>query len=69
MSYVSPSSSSEGSTRRFYLYIVYRPDTATSNCENSYTLPALGCSLNLLFNASVRRATNTEFNVVVLGRN
>ncbi|KZV54943.1 hypothetical protein F511_35667 [Dorcoceras hygrometricum] len=35
MSYVSPSSSSKGSTRRFDLYIVYRPDPATSSCENS----------------------------------
>ncbi|KZV34167.1 nuclear-pore anchor [Dorcoceras hygrometricum] len=35
MSYVSPSSSSEGSTRIFDLYIVYRPDPATSSCENS----------------------------------
>ncbi|KZV15829.1 RNA polymerase beta subunit [Dorcoceras hygrometricum] len=35
ISYVSPSSSSEGSTRRFDLYIVYRPDSATSSCENS----------------------------------
>ncbi|KZV31340.1 hypothetical protein F511_28274 [Dorcoceras hygrometricum] len=68
MSYVSPSSSSEGSTRRFDLYIVYRPDPATSSCENSWTLQALGFSLNHLFNAYVRKATNTEFNVVVLGR-
>ncbi|KZV46600.1 pentatricopeptide repeat-containing protein-like [Dorcoceras hygrometricum] len=31
----------EGSTRRFDLYIVYRPDPATSSYENSYTPPAL----------------------------
>ncbi|KZV39398.1 hypothetical protein F511_43260 [Dorcoceras hygrometricum] len=66
MSYVSPSSSSEGSTRRFDLYIVYRPDPAT----NSARTPRLyqPSAVTHLFYTYVRKATNTEFNVVVLGR-
>ncbi|KZV36323.1 carboxyl-terminal-processing peptidase 1, chloroplastic [Dorcoceras hygrometricum] len=35
MYYVSPSSTSEGSTRRFDLYNEYRSDPTTSSCENS----------------------------------
>ncbi|KZV36697.1 hypothetical protein F511_06690 [Dorcoceras hygrometricum] len=35
MAYVSPSSSSEGSTRRFDLHIVYRPDPAFMEVRTS----------------------------------
>ncbi|KZV20847.1 hypothetical protein F511_40653 [Dorcoceras hygrometricum] len=66
MSYVFPSSSSEGSTRRFDLHIVYRPDPTTSSWET----PRLHQPLVVthLFYDYVRKATDTEFNVVVLGR-
>ncbi|KZV34526.1 hypothetical protein F511_21763 [Dorcoceras hygrometricum] len=66
MSYVSPSSSSEGSTRRFDLHIVYRPDPQPAAART----PRLHqpSAVTHLFYVYVRKATNTEFNVVVLGR-
>ncbi|KZV40348.1 RING finger and CHY zinc finger domain-containing protein 1-like [Dorcoceras hygrometricum] len=66
MSYVSPSSSSEGSTRRFDLHLMYRPDPAPAAART----PRLHqpSAVTHLFYAYVRKATNTEFNLVVLGR-
>ncbi|KZV20715.1 hypothetical protein F511_09244 [Dorcoceras hygrometricum] len=68
ISYISPSSASEGSTRRFDL----TPRVQTQS--NSHQLrelldsaPALGY-VNHLFYVSVRKPTDTEFNVFVLGR-
>ncbi|KZV18603.1 protein BRANCHLESS TRICHOME [Dorcoceras hygrometricum] len=50
MSYISPSSTSEGSTtRRFDLTTVYRPDPTTSSCENSKT-PQMHTSRNCVTN-------------------
>ncbi|KZV50057.1 hypothetical protein F511_34369 [Dorcoceras hygrometricum] len=67
MSYVSPSSTSEGSTRRFDLYNVYRPDPTTSAARTprNYQPTAVHSELVLRLYS---KTTYTEFYVIVLGR-
>ncbi|KZV20714.1 hypothetical protein F511_09243 [Dorcoceras hygrometricum] len=68
ISYISPSSASEGSTRRFDLTPrVHTRSNSHHLRELLDSTPALGC-VNHLFYVSVRKATDTEFNVFVLGR-
>ncbi|KZV30705.1 myelin transcription factor 1-like [Dorcoceras hygrometricum] len=68
ISYVSPSSTWEGSTRRFDLTPrVQARSNSHQLRELLDSIPDLGC-VNNFFNASVRKATDIEFYVFMLGR-